>query len=71
MRKFDLDLSVHQGCLQMTEINEIVIRNPQTPDPTGINQILEPWVKSTIIVPQDYLGTVITLCIEKGVSKKI
>ena len=33
--------------------------------PIEIDIILEPWVKSTIIVPQDYLGTVINLCIEK------
>jgi GTP-binding protein LepA len=35
------------------------------PDPSQIKEILEPWIKSTIIVPQEYLGTVITLCIDK------
>ena len=42
-----------------------VIRILQNYRPAEIDKILEPWVKSTIIVPQDYLGTVINLCIEK------
>ena len=51
--------------------DEKIIRNPsELPDPAEIDQILEPWVKSTIIVPQDYLGTVINLCIEKRGKQK-
>ncbi|XP_018377623.1 PREDICTED: elongation factor 4-like [Trachymyrmex cornetzi] len=35
------------------------------PDPTHIDYIEEPWVKATIMVPEEYLGSVLALCIEK------
>jgi GTP-binding protein LepA len=35
------------------------------PDPTQILEILEPLIKGTIMVPEKYLGTVITLCQDK------
>ncbi len=74
-REFDLDLITTAPGVVYKVIdrnkNEIVIRNPsELPDPAEIDKILEPWVKSTIIVPQDYLGTVITLCIEKRGKQK-
>ena len=67
-REFDLDLITTAPGVVYRVIdrnkNEIVIRNPsELLDPAEIDKILEPWVKSTIIVPQVYLGTVITLCI--------
>ena len=69
-REFDLDLITTAPGVVYKIIdrnkNEKIIRNPsELPDPAEIDTILEPWVKSTIIVPQDYLGTVINLCIEK------
>lgn len=69
-REFDLDLITTAPGVVYKIIdrnkNEKIIRNPsELPDPAEIDKILEPWVKSTIIVPQDYLGTVINLCIEK------
>jgi translation factor GUF1, mitochondrial len=47
--------------------NETVdIENPsEFPDPTTINDILEPIMDTTIVVPQKYLGNVIALCEEK------
>ena len=33
--------------------------------PVKINNIEEPWIKATIIVPDEYLGTVLELCISK------
>ena len=34
-------------------------------DPVKINNIEEPWIKATIIVPDEYLGTVLELCTSK------
>ncbi|RZO90075.1 MAG: elongation factor 4 [alpha proteobacterium HIMB59] len=74
-REFDLDLITTAPGVVYKVIdrnkNELIIRNPsELPDPAEIDQILEPWVKSTIIVPQDFLGTVINLCIEKRGKQK-
>ncbi|NCC29672.1 MAG: elongation factor 4, partial [Gammaproteobacteria bacterium] len=51
----------------------IKIDNPANlPDPGQIREVREPIIEAHILVPQDYLGSVITLCIEKrGVQKQI
>lgn len=42
------------------------IDNPaQMPDPSVIQEMREPIVRATILVPQEHLGNVITLCVEK------
>ena len=42
------------------------LHNPtDMPDPVKINNIEEPWIKATIIVPDEYLGTVLELCTSK------
>ena len=69
-REFNLDLITTAPGVVYKIINnrdeEIIISNPtELPDPSQIKEVLEPWIKSTIIVPQEYLGTVITLCIDK------
>jgi GTP-binding protein LepA len=35
------------------------------PDPSLINYIEEPWIKATILVPDEYLGAVLKLCEER------
>jgi GTP-binding protein LepA len=35
------------------------------PDGSVIDSIEEPWIKATIMVPDDYLGAVLTLCNER------
>ena len=35
------------------------------PDPTLIKSIEEPWIKATIITPDQYLGSIIKLCQNK------
>ncbi|RYG61256.1 MAG: elongation factor 4 [Alphaproteobacteria bacterium] len=35
------------------------------PDPAQIDEMLEPYIKATILVPEEYLGNVMTLCQEK------
>jgi len=49
------------------------IDNPSDlPSPNAISEIREPIVRTDILVPQEYLGNVITLCVEKrGVQVKL
>jgi GTP-binding protein LepA len=42
------------------------VHNPNDmPDPMKIDFIEEPWIKATILVPDEYLGVVLSLCTEK------
>ncbi len=69
-REFDLDLIATAPSVvyrlfandgSMTELH-----NPaDMPDPTKIDHIEEPWIKATIMVPDDYLGSILTLCSER------
>jgi GTP-binding protein LepA len=47
--------------------DEIVIVNNPTdlPDPSGIDRVEEPYIKATIITKSDFVGNVMSLCIEK------
>src|SRR5690606_25812185 len=49
------------------------IENPsQLPETGSIKEVREPIILASILVPQEFLGNVITLCIEKrGVQKKL
>ena len=42
------------------------LQNPSSmPDPTQILKIEEPWIKATIITPDEYLGSIIKICQDK------
>ncbi len=42
------------------------LHNPaDMPDPTQIDRIEEPWIRATIMVPDEYLGSILTLCSER------
>ncbi len=76
-REYDLDL-VTTAPTVIYEIErrdgEVVkVDNPaDLPDPSLIEEIREPIITATILVPQKYLGAVITLCIGKrGVQKSM
>jgi len=44
----------------------IDLQNPSNmPDPIQIEKIEEPWIKATIITPDEYLGTIIKICQDK------
>ena len=46
------------------DVNDL--QNPSSlPDPTLINLIEEPWIKATIITPDQYLGSIIKICQDK------
>jgi GTP-binding protein LepA len=49
------------------------MHNPaDMPDPSTISFIEEPWIVAKIIVPDDYLGNILTLCEEKrGIQKEL
>lgn len=51
----------------------IYVDNPaQLPPPNKIEEIREPIIEAHILVPQEHLGAVINLCIEKrGIQKKL
>lgn len=52
--------------IHMTNGNTIEIHNPSDmPDVTRITYMEEPWIKATIFVPDEYLGSVISICTEK------
>lgn len=50
-----------------------LVENPsKLPSPSQIQEIREPMVNATILVPAEYLGAVIQLCIERrGIQKNI
>ena len=74
-REYDMDLIttapsvVYQVLLRDGTVQEI--DNPsKLPDPSKVEEIREPIITVTILVPQDYVGPVLTLCTEKrGVQK--
>ncbi|MBI1405584.1 MAG: elongation factor 4 [Caulobacter sp.] len=66
-REFDLDLIATAPSvvykIGLTNGDEIELHNPaDLPDPVKIATISEPWIKATILTPDDYLGGVIKLC---------
>ncbi|MDF3048066.1 MAG: GTP-binding protein LepA [Candidatus Midichloriaceae bacterium] len=69
-REFNLDLITTAPSvvykINLRNGNTIEIHNPaDMPDPTHIESMEEPWIKATIFVPDEYLGSVLSLCIEK------
>ena len=76
-REYDLDLITTAPTVVfevLTRKGEILnIENPSLlPDTGSVEEIREPIVIADILVPQEHLGAVITLCIEKrGVQKSI
>ena len=52
--------------VQLKDGTVIDIENPsKLPDPSKIEEIREPIIRATIIMPQEYVGPVITLCEQK------
>jgi GTP-binding protein LepA len=76
-REYDLDLITTAPTVvyevAKSDGTVIPVDNPaDLPPPNEIKEIREPIIEANILVPQDYLGAVISLCIEKrGVQKKL
>jgi GTP-binding protein LepA len=76
-REYDLDLITTAP----TVVYELLLKNGETlyvdspsklPDLSSIEDMREPIVRANILVPQEHLGSVITLCIEKrGVQRDL
>jgi len=69
-REFDLNLlTTTPGVVYKVHLNNekvIDLQNPSSlPDPTQIKFIEEPWIKATIITPDQYLGSIIKICQDK------
>ncbi len=74
-REFDLDLIATAPSvvykIGMTDGSEIELHNPaDLPDPVKITTIAEPWIKATILTPDEYLGSVIKLCQDRRGSQR-
>ncbi len=69
-REFNLDLIATSPSvvykMKLVDGSEIELHNPvDMPDVTRIREIEEPWIKATIMTPDEYLGSVLKLCQDK------
>jgi GTP-binding protein LepA len=69
-REFDLDLIATAPSvvyhLHMTDGTMKELHNPaDMPDVVRIDHIEEPWIRATILTPDDYLGAILKLCQER------
>ena len=69
-REFNLDLiaTAPSVVYRIHTVKGVVqeLHNPaDMPDPTVIDHIEEPWIKATIMVPDEYLGSILTLCSDR------
>ncbi len=62
---------VYEILLKNSDVIEI--ENPSKyPDPSSIEEVREPIAHATILVPEDYVGNVISLCVERrGIQKSL
>ena len=69
-REFNIDLITTAPSviykIHLTNGDVIELHNPaDMPEVTNIKSIEEPWIKATILVPDEYLGAVLKLCEER------
>ncbi len=76
-REFNLDLITTAPSvvykIHKTDGSLIEIHNPvDMPDVMKIDHIEEPWIKATILTPDEYIGSIITLCTERrGIQQEL
>ena len=76
-REFDINLiTTTPGVVyKLKKINNETedLQNPSSmPDPSQIKYIEEPWIKATVITPDEYLGSIIKICQDKrGIQKDL
>jgi GTP-binding protein LepA len=66
-REFNLDLIATAPSviykITLTNGTQLEIHNPvDMPDPVRIKEMEEPWIRATIMTPDEYLGSVLKLC---------
>jgi len=69
-REFDLDLITTSPSVVydifLRDGSQISLHNPvDMPDVTRIEKIEEPWIKATVLVPDEFLGSILQLCTER------
>jgi GTP-binding protein LepA len=69
-REFDLDLITTAPSvvyrIYLTDGSRLDLHNPADyPDVVRIARIEEPWIRATILVPDEYLGSILSLCTER------
>src|SRR5208282_1958515 len=74
-REFNIDLITTAPSviyrLYMTDAHMIELHNPaDMPDVVKIERMEEPWIKATILVPDEYLGAVLKLCEDRRGRQK-
>jgi GTP-binding protein LepA len=76
-REFDLDLITTAPSVvyrvHLTDGSMRELHNPaDMPDPVRIDHIEEPWIRATILVPDEHLGSILKLCEERrGIQKEL
>ena len=76
-REFDINLiTTTPGVIyKINKINgtTIELQNPTNmPEPQHIKSIEEPWIRATIITPDEYLGVILKICQDKrGIQKNL
>ena len=59
-------LKLNDASLSLTDGNVVLVENPtKLPDRTVIKEIKEPYIKTNIFVPTEYVGSVMELCQDK------
>jgi GTP-binding protein LepA len=74
-REFNLDLITTAPSvvyhIYLTDGTKLEMHNPaDMPDPSRIDRIEEPWIKATILVPDEHLGGVLKLCQDRRGRQK-
>ncbi len=76
-REFDLDLiTTAPSVIYKIFHNDgsvVELHNPvDMPDPTHVDHIEEPWIKATIMLPDEHLGSVLKLCEDRrGIQEEL
>ncbi len=74
-REYDMDLITTAPTVvyevRLRDGTELQVENPaKMPDPGKIEEIREPIIETTIFVPQEYVGAIMTLCTAKRGAQK-
>src|SRR5210317_1332807 len=69
-REFDISLILTVPSVRyrftMSDQSQLMVDNPaHFPDPSSISRIEEPYIKASILIPERYMGVVMTLCMER------
>ena len=76
-REFNIDLITTAPSVNyeifLTDGSKVALHNPaDMPDPVRIDHMEEPWIRATIMTPDDYLGGILKLCEERrGIQKEL